>query len=538
MSKKSFVKGAAILAVAGLIAKAIGALFRIPLMNIIGTEGMGIYQLAYPIYAFLLVISTSGIPTAISKLVSERIAVGDQRGAYRVFRTSFKLLFIIGIVTSLILLVGSPIFAKMQGNESGVYALMAIAPSLFFVSLMSSYRGYFQGLQHMTPTALSQIVEQFGKLIMGLTFASLWIDKGPEYGAAGALLGVTLSEVAGLALVMGMYKNRRGEIFHNIRRAPKFGYQEDERVVISKILSIAIPVTIGSSIMPIVNFTDSIVVINRLKAIGYAQSQATRLYGMLTGGANPIISFPSIFTIALAMSLVPAISESYAKGDWAEIRKRSTIGIKLTTFIGFPATAGIAILSTPIIELLYRNMDRAEAVATGNLLSILAIGVVFLTLIQTLTAILQGVDKVIIPVRNLAIGAVVKIVLTIILVGVPSINIKGAAIGTLVCYGVAAMLDFIAVVKYARIDFRIGEFILKPVIATGVMGVCVSLGYKYSFDALASNTKSTIFAIAVGIIVYMLMVFATGMVNRQDLDMMPGGDKLIRILNKIGLLKS
>lgn len=538
MSKKSFVKGAAILAVAGLIAKVIGALFRIPLMNIIGTEGMGIYQLAYPIYAFLLVISTSGIPTAISKLVSERVAVGDQRGAYRVFRASFKLLFIIGFVTSLILLVGSPIFARMQGNESGVYALMAIAPSLFFVSLMSAYRGYFQGLQHMTPTALSQIVEQFGKLIMGLTFARLWIEKGPEYGAAGALLGVTLSEVAGLALVMGIYRRRRGEIFHNIRLAPKFGHREDERAVISKILSIAIPVTIGASIMPIVNFTDSIIVINRLRSIGYAKSQATSLYGMLTGGANPIIGLPSIFTIALAMSLVPAISESYATSDWAEIEKRSTIGIKLTLFIGLPAAVGIMVLSTPIVEFLYRNMEGAEAAATGNLLAILSIGVIFLTLIQTLTAILQGVDRVIVPVRNLAIGAAFKIVLTIVLVGIPSINIQGAAIGTLVCYGIAAMLDFIAVLKYARIRFSITEFLIKPVIAAGAMGLGVFLTYRYSFEAMASNTKSTLLSIIVGMVLYVIMVFATGMVKRQDLEMIPGGEKLIGILDKLGLLRA
>lgn len=537
MSKKSFVKGAAILAAAGLLAKLIGALFRIPLMNIIDTEGMGIYQLAYPIYAFLLVISTAGIPTAISKLVSERVTLGDQRGAYRIFRTSFKLLFSIGIVTSLILLIFSPLFAKLQSNESSVYALMAIAPALFFVSLMSAYRGYFQGLQFMTPTALSQIVEQFGKLIMGLIFASAWIDKGPEYGAAGALLGVTLSEVAALALLMGMFKRNRGELFDNIRRSPKPEYYESERNLIRKILNIAIPVTIGASIMPIVNLADSVIVINRLKSIGYTKSHATSLYGMLTGGANPIVSFPTIFTIALSMSLVPAISESYANRDWREIRHRSSVGIKLTLFIGMPAAMGMAVLSTPIIEFLYRNMDRVKAAATGELLSILAIGVIFLTLIQTLTAILQGVDRVIVPVKHLATGALFKIVLTIILVGIPEINVRGAAIGTVICYGVAAILDFAAVIRYARVDFSIRDFILKPAIATGVMGICVSMTYKYSFKALGSNIKSTLLSIVVGVFIYILMVFATGMLRREELELVPKGDKLARVLDKLGLLK-
>ncbi len=537
MSKKSFVKGAAILATAGLIAKIIGALFRIPLMNIIDTEGMGIYQLAYPIYAFLLVISTAGIPTAISKLVSEKVTLGDQRGAYRIFRTSFKLLLVIGTVTSLVLFVGSPLFAKMQSNESSVYALMAIAPALFFVSLMSAYRGYFQGLQIMTPTALSQIIEQFGKLIMGLILASAWIGKGPEYGAAGALLGVTLSEVAALALLMGMFRRKKGEIFNQIRRSPKHTYIESERTLIYKILNIAIPVTIGASIIPIVNFADSIIVINRLKAIGYSKSQATSLYGMLTGGANPIISFPSIFTVALAMSLVPAISESYTGKDWNEIRLRSNVGIKLTLFIGMPAAVGMMVLSTPIISFLYRNMDGAKAAATGELLGILAIGVIFLTLIQTLTAILQGVDRVTVPVKNLAIGALCKIVLTIILVGIPEINVKGAAIGTVVCYGVAAILDFAAVIRYADINFDVGDFMLKPAIAAGIMGICVSLTYKYTFGLMKSNTKSTLLAIIVGIIVYILMVFATGMVKRQDLETVPKGNKIAKILDKMGLLR-
>jgi len=205
MSKKSFVKGAGILAVSGLIVKFIGAVFRIPLTNIIGTEGIGLYQLAYPIYAFLLVASTSGLPVAISKMVSEEIALGNHYGAYRIFRISLRLLTLLGIVTSIILLAGSGLISKLQGNPKSIYGLMAISPALFFVSVMSAYRGYFQGMHMMTPTALSQIIEQLGKLIIGLTLAALWIPKGPEYAAAGAILGVTLSEVAALTFMLGVY---------------------------------------------------------------------------------------------------------------------------------------------------------------------------------------------------------------------------------------------------------------------------------------------------------------------------------------------
>lgn len=580
MSKSSFVKGAGILAISGLLVKFIGAVFRIPLTNIIGTEGIGLYQLAYPIYAFLLVASTSGLPVAISKMVSEEIALGNHYGAYRIFRISLRLLTILGIVTSIVLLAGSGLISRLQNNPKSIYALRAISPALFFVSVMSAYRGYFQGMHMMTPTALSQIIEQLGKLIIGLSLAYLWIPKGPEFAAAGAILGVTLSEVAALVFMLGVYRNKKAAIIKRARATYKTRYQEHSRVIIRRIIEIAVPVTIGASIMPLVNLADQIIVINRLQPIidgvsnipysledfgkfvvekggklvpgltmenapilmpelyeEFTKKLATSLYGILSGAVNTLINFPAVLTIALAMSLVPAISESFALRDRRGVAEKTTMGIRLTLLIGVPAAVGLAVLARPILRLLYGSMEEWELAHATILLVTLSIGVIFLTLIQSLTAMLQGVGKPEVPVKNLFIGAIFKVVVTYALAGMPQWNIRGAAMGTVVCYGIAAFLDFAAVLRYNGIEFSFKNFILKPIISVGVMGIIVYYIYGFAFARLGSNSVALLTSILAGIIIYTIMLFVTGSVTKEDFDYIPGGKKLGRILGRLGLLR-
>ena len=579
MSKSSFVKGAGILAISGLLVKFIGAVFRIPLTNIIGTEGIGLYQLAYPIYAFLLVASTSGLPVAISKMVSEEIALGNHYGAYRIFRISLRLLTILGIVTSIVLLAGSGLISRLQNNPKSIYALRAISPALFFVSVMSAYRGYFQGMHMMTPTALSQIIEQLGKLIIGLSLAYLWIPKGPEFAAAGAILGVTLSEVAALVFMLGVYRNKKAAIIKRARATYKTRYQEHSRVIIRRIIEIAVPVTIGASIMPLVNLADQIIVINRLQPIidgvsnipysledfgkfvvekggklvpgltmenapilmpelyeEFTKKLATSLYGILSGAVNTLINFPAVLTIALAMSLVPAISESFALRDRRGVAEKTTMGIRLTLLIGVPAAVGLAVLARPILRLLYGSMEEWELAHATILLVTLSIGVIFLTLIQSLTAMLQGVGKPEVPVKNLFIGAIFKVVVTYALAGMPQWNIRGAAMGTVVCYGIAAFY-FAAVLRYNGIEFSFKNFILKPIISVGVMGIIVYYIYGFAFARLGSNSVALLTSILAGIIIYTIMLFVTGSVTKEDFDYIPGGKKLGRILGRLGLLR-
>ena len=536
LSKKSFVKGAAVLAVAGIIAKLFGALFRIPLINIIGTEGIGLYQLAYPIYSFLLIVSTAGIPTAISKLVAEKIALKNHREAHRVFVISVKLMLAIGITIFIIFSVGSRMVARILGSERAFYSILVISPCLVFVSLLSAFRGYFQGMQNMVPTALTQILEQVGKLALGLFFASLFISKGPEYGAAAAVAGVTLSEAGALVTIILIYRKKRRQIMAQIKSSPRASYRESDRPLLVRLLKIAVPVTTGSAIMPLVCVADAVIVVNRLKQIGIEQAKAESLYGILTGNANPLINFPAVLTIALAMSLVPAITESFSARDLGGMRKKTSTGIRLTLLIGIPAAAGMAVLAEPICALLYKRISAEDIKTAAELLTILSIGVVFLSLVQTLTAILQGLNKITVPVKNLAIGAMTKIILTYALVGNSSLNVKGAAIATVVCYGIAASLDFIAVIRYSGISIPLMDFFIKPLIGAGLMSLTVYLGYHYLLPILGTSI-STLLSVLVGIVVYSLLLLLTGAVKKGDFELLPAGKRISSLLVKLKLLK-
>lgn len=551
MSKgqNSFVKGAAILAAAGLIVKIIGAVFRIPLANLIGEEGMANYQVAYPFYATLVVISTAGLPTAISKMVSERVTVGDYRSAHKVFQTALKLLFLIGIISTAVMFAFSSVIADAANIPSAQLGLMLISPSLFFVAILSAYRGYFQGLQQMTPTAVTQLIEQVVKLAAGLFLASLWVSKGAEFGAAGALLGVTLSEVCALVLIVGFYNRKKKDIKANRRISSKHTYKTRYRKISTELLAIAFPIILGASIMPIIMQLDTFIINNVMPTVDYSAYNlltAEQSFGVLSGFVNPVINMPAVLSLALCMSLVPAISEARAKRDDLAISNRSGMGFKLAMFIGLPSAIGLFILAQPIYDLLYsgrlNNPDlTAEEIATikeglrigANLLRTLSIGVLFLTILQTMTGILQGAGKVFVPLINLAIGAAVKVVLSIVLIRIPSLNINGAAIGTAACYGIAAILNVIAVIRITKPKIRVVSGVLMPIVSTVAMGILVYYLYD-SLEPVLGNTKATLLCLLGAVLVYGIMLFVTGAIKKQDMAFIPGGNVVTRFMNKLG----
>ncbi len=540
MSKgqKSFVKGAAILGLFGLIVKVIGAVFRIPLTNVIGAEGIANYNVAYPLYALLVVISTAGLPAAISRMVAERVSLGDYRGAHSVFKTALKVLLVIGIVSTVILLLVSKAVAASVKIPSADLSLMMIAPALFFVAILSAYRGYFQGLQIMLPTALTQVAEQVVKLVAGLYFAFLWVDKGVEWGAAGALLGVSISEVFALAIIMIMYRRKKREIISNMARTAA-AVNRSGRSILADLFVIAVPVTIGSCIMPIVGFLDAAIITNVMSAVDYSAYSSlspTASFGVLTGTVNPLINMPAVLSLALCMSLVPAISEARSQNNHSEVSSRSRMGFKLAVLIGLPCAVGMFILAKPIIMLLFSSGRlTAEELSIGaDMLKTLSVGVLFLTLLQTMTGILQGAGHQFIPVVNLLIGAVVKVVLSVILMRVPSLNINGAAIGTAACYGVAALLNVAAVIRHTKPGIKAVSGVITPLLSSAVMGVLVYL--LYSPLALPfGNTLATLICIAAAVLVYVIMLLVTGALRKEDMKYIPGGKITTRLMNRIGL---
>lgn len=540
MEKRSFVNGAAILAIAGLIVKFIGAVYRIPLNNIVGADGMSYYDIVYRYYTWLLVISSSGLPTAISKLVSEHVTLGDYRGARAVFSTAMRLLIGIGVVTALFMFLGADLLAGISYPADAAVEIAnqalsfrALAPSLLFVSVMCAYRGYLQGMQLMGGTAISQVVEQVGKLAVGLTLAWALLQQGPQYAAMGALIGVSVSEFLALVVIYIFYRRRKRLFDMQLARAPKLAQGSTFSGIAKKILAIAVPVTIGASVMPLTGIIDSAMTINLLEGIGYPLDVARTTYSLLYSYVTPIINMPAVLTVALAMSLVPAISGYMAKKDFKQVRNASRTGLKLALIIGTPCAVGMFVLAKPILSMLYSaSLDDAQLTVAAELMQTACIGVVFLSLVQTLTGVIQGIGKPMVPVFNLLFGGVLKVIALIVLMNIPEINIQGAAVSTVVCYAAAGILDVVYLLRKTDLKLNFFDVFGKPILSSAAMGFAVHYLYSVLAAAEWNNIIATLLSVLAGVIVYVLLVLLLKMFSPDDLAFLPGGGRLRRMARK------
>ena len=532
MAKKSFFKGAVILGIAGIIVKVFGAFFRIPLANIIGDTGMGYYQTAYPVYVLLLTLSTAGIPTAIARLVSERTTEGNHKEAYRIFTVSFRLLLAMGIVTSLLLFLGAPYIVQyMKGEPEAIYSMRSIAPALLFVPIMAAFRGYFQGQQDMTPTASSQVIEQAFRVVFGLSMAVILLPAGLKFAAAGASAGAAAGGFFGLIGIFAIYMRRRSVIRENCRNSPD-GESEAAKSILWKIVVIAVPVTIGAAIMPIMTNIDLAIVVRRLVQSGYSSADANSLYGQLSGFATPLINLPQVLTQAIAMSLVPAVASAFSAKDQEFLRYNTAFGIRTAMIIGMPCSVGLMVLSKPIMLLLY-PAQQASAVNAAESLFILAFGAIFLSLVQTLTGILQGVKRQLIPVINLAIGAGIKVIITYVLTGIPSVNVKGAAAGTAAAYITAALLNYRAVRKYTGSRPNFSLTFGRPMLSAAIMGAIVWAIYS-GLSLLTGNTVATMVSVFCGVVVYGFCILRFKGITPDEIKMLPKGAKIVAMLRLDG----
>ncbi|WP_066647048.1 polysaccharide biosynthesis protein [Christensenella timonensis] len=535
---KSLIKSTLILGAAGVIVKIVGALYRIVLAEFISLEGMSYYQQAFPVYSALLIISTVGLPIAISKLVSERVTTGDYRGAYAVFKTSRMFLILVGVITSVAMFCLAGPITQLQALPGGQYSLMALAPALFFVSVMCAYRGYFQGLQNMKPTALSQIIEQFVKVAAGLALAYLllkWTGR-MEFGAMGALLGITISEAVALLYTMGAYGKQKRQMTEDMMLAYKSKLSWPEiKPLLGKVLVLALPVTVAGLVMPIVAFVDSVIIPRSLLALGYESTAIRSMYGTLSGGVLTIINLAAIVSQALQMSVVPAISEALKLGDGDRVKANVLHGIKFAFLEGIPVTVAFFVFASPIFSFLYPSSTPAQhELATGLLMTMCSVAV-FLPFMQTMTGVLQGIGKQNLPPIALAVGAGVKIGLSLFLMSIPQINIYGAVIGTVMCYIIAAVMNYLFVRKYTGVRIRWGEHLLKPVAATAVMAAVAYL--VYSLIAPYSNAVGVLACVVAGLAVYFVMLVLVKAVNEREMLQIRGGKKIVQALKKLHVWK-
>lgn len=533
---KSFLKGAAILTAAGMVAKVMGFVYRIVLTRLIGAEGMGLYQMAYPIYTTLLVVSRSGIPVSLAKLISEKVALDERRNAFKVFKVGRRLSIIVGLFFSILMaLLARPLINILKWDPRAYYAVLALVPAIFFVSIMATYRGFFQGLQNMIPTAYSQVIEQLVRMITMIGLVYYLVPKGLGIAAAGATFGAVTGSIAGLFVLIYIYYKKRKQIWKYVQTGT---INNINNLQISKeIFTLGIPITLGALVQPLMNLVDTVIVPQRLQAAGFLVAESTELFGSLAGVAMVLVNFPTIITVSLAASLVPAISEAFTLNKEKLIISRTQTGLRLAVLMGLPASVGLFVLARPLTTVIFDVPFAAVP------LRIVAWGVFFIALQQTSSAILQGIGHTGIPARNLLVGAVVNGIINYTLTARPEIGIKGAALGTVTGFAVAALLNLYYVKKFIHFKFNLKVFVIKPIIAVIIMGLIVHEGFiglnnLFGFVTIYSYQLATFLIVGLATVIYGIILLVMKEVGYSDLIMIPGiGPKLADKLKKIGLLR-
>lgn len=528
MRKNSFIQGALILTVAGIIVKFIGAFSRIYLSRLLGGEGIGLYQMAYPIYLLCLSVSSAGLPVAISIMVAERNAVNDYFGGQKVFRISMAALILTGLFFSCLLFFGAGwLVDKGIVRDSRAYwSLLALSPAVFCATLLATLRGYFQGLQLMTPTAVSQIIEQIVRVVTMIAFAIILLPSGLEFGAAGATFGAAPGAFMGILVLIVFYymtRNWRKELAGEQDSSIK---PQSALHIIKRLLILAIPVSLANIMLPIVSNIDLFIVPRRLEVAGFAVEEATTLFGYLTGMATALVNMPTIVTASLAASLVPVISEAVAQHKGDVVMKRTDTAMRLANLITIPAFVGMCVIATPISAMLYATPDAGPCIA------VMSFGVFLLGVQQVTTGVLQGMGKTAIPFLNMVASACVKVFLSWNLTALPSWGVIGAAWATNADFGVAALLNLIFLYKFRHYMMDIIHTV-KLFIAAGIMGAAVLAVYNGMEGFIHSNTLATLVAIMAGGLVYLIAIVLIRAVKPEDVQGVPKiGPRLAGLVEK------
>jgi stage V sporulation protein B len=509
MSKGRLLHGTVVLTAAGILVKLMGAAYRIPLSRLLGEEGIGLYQMAYPIYLVFLSVSTAGLPIAISKLVAEGVAKGDYYGVKRLFRLSLISLGAFGLLGSMLMGCGASWFSRhMAADPRSMLAMLALAPAVTLMAVVSAFRGYFQGWQEMRPSGLSQLWEQAVRVVVLLTLAVLLLPRGIEWAAAGAAFGATAGAGAGVFYLS----------FHYIRVQKRLRELERKKHIqstnslsgfwLKRLLQTALPIALGSVLMPLMQAVDSIIVPGKLQAGGYTVSQATAALGQL-GNAWAVLYLPLIVTSALSTGLVPAIADALARGDRSELAARIEEGYRVASWVLPGAATGLLVMGEEIYRLIYGGYST-------SILVTLAPGVFLLGWQQVSAAILQGAGQPFLPLRHFVVGCFVKSTLTLLLVGRPNLGIHGAAIATVTGSMAATVLNMLYV---CRLNLRKSwlRSIWTPLIASIIMG---SLGRFLRIVCLCSWSSPLLIAVMLLIqgIVYIVAIWLMGGISSTDLE--------------------
>ena len=537
--KNSFFGGAAILAAGILIVKLIGMFYKIPLINIIGEAGAADFNNAYNIYAVLLTVSTAGLPVAVSKLVSEANALNRRNQVRRTFRLALVLFLTLGLISFLVMFFRADALAGMMNDSKAAAGIRALAPAVVCVGCLAALRGYSQGHSNMAPTSVSQIIEALCKLVVGLGLAFWLVKQGkdPDVAAAGAITGVTVGTVVALVyMVLDFFLSRGREDTHGTDRPDSAGS------ILANILKIAVPITLSSSMVGIVTVIDSSLVQGQLQsALDLTEKASRTLYGNYSGALN-IYNLPTSLMAAITASVIPAVSAALARRDRRGAARITGSALRITALLSFPMGVGLFVLGTPIIRLLFPSLNVEVA---GPLLSTLGVATPFVCMVLVCNSVLQAHGFINLPVIVMVLGGIVKIVNNYNLVG--AIGIAGAPVGNILCFGLALVLDLVVITRVIPNRPRLLPIFVKPAIASAIMGGAAWAVYGLLSRILTAeqvneagetirvvsrmgNALGIFLAIAVAGVVYLVLVVALRAISREDLSLMPKGDKLARLL--------
>lgn len=573
----TFMGNVAIILFAQIMVKVLGLVYRMVITNIdgFGNTGNGFYNAGFQVYTVLLAISSVGIPNAIAKMVSERAALNDYRGAHRIFKTAMKLFSVIGAVCMVILFIGADFIAKYIMNMDGAqYVMRALAPSLFFVCISSVIRGYFQGLNDMRATSFSQMLEQVFKCGLTIIFVILTVGvmpkamqyitsitmlynvdgkTPPEIMAAWANAASSAATVVSFIYLLIFYLRHKRTIDERIEKSDTTETTSASSLI-KMILMLSIPISLASIITAINRVIDLATITrgietafaNGIPAIAGAaaianptatelNTAAVTLSGMLSK-SDTLFNMPLALNIAFATVLVPSIAGALAKGDKAEASQKTAYSFLISILLILPCAVGYMVLSQPIYKIIYPATPDG-----AYLLSIMSVALIFSALTQTLTGALQGIGKTLVPAVAILIGCVFKIVLNIVLIRIPEINISGAAISSIVCQLVAFLVNFMVLIRYIPIRLTMSKYIAKPLISSLIMGIVAKCTYSPVAMLLGTGYTANLIAVAIAIIVaaivYMLLLFGLKVMSKEDILLLPKGNAIYNMLVKLKLYK-
>lgn len=586
---QSLLNGALVLSISTLVVKLIGVIYKIPISNMMGAVGRGYFDSAYNLYIPIYTISMAGLPVAMSKMVSQQVALGRFRDAKMIFKVAARLFTFTGIVGTVLLLALAYPYAMIAKTNEVIPAILAITPSIFFCCMMSIYRGYYNGLRNMNPTAISQIVEAVGKMLFGIVAAKMVITYGYgqfeagekvfgkvvaneaetlsaiyPYAAAAAAIGVTMGTILGMFYMMIMHKVKgdgitRTELINSPR--PLEG-----KAIAKTLIAIAIPVVTSSVIFSLTNLIDALTIQNRLDSVilnnldtiktmyaaPFAQAHVLDadikdfLYGAYTLSLDFKNLIPSI-TMTLGVSAIPALSAAYAVRDKRVLKTSIESVLRVTMIMALPSGIGMGVLAEPILNLFYETGKSAPAVSiAAPIMAIYGYTIFLMAISQPMTNMLQAIGKAMVPVKSLTLGALVKVIANYIFIGFPSLNVNGAVIGTVLCYAIVVLYNYIAIIRTVKIKINLNSVFLKPLFCSVLCGVAAYCAYGISYYFLPqrlvgghsfANIAATLIAVVIAIVIYAVSMLLVGGIAKDDIIMLPKGEKIAKKLAKYGFIE-